>query len=168
MARSIEAAIRAAKRILEESPQEIPVDVEGLARAHGLRVDFQNFEDSLSGMFIREHGVIAVNTRHPRVRQRFTIAHELGHAILHAKQTALFVDDFDILRREHGHHNPKEMQANRFAAELLMPEESIRRLVKPKFDLYDEPYMGKLARMFDVSVQAFSTRLVTLSLAASI
>lgn len=168
MARSIEAAIRAAKRILKESPQELPIDVEALARLHGFRVDFQNFEDSLSGMFIREHGVIAVNKRHPRVRQRFTIAHELGHAILHARQTSLFVDDLDILRREHGQHNPKEMQANRFAAELLMPEERIRRLVEQKFDLYDEAYVAKLARLFDVSAQAFSTRLVTLGLAAPI
>lgn len=166
MARSIESAIGAAKRILKDYPQELPIDVEGLARAQGFRVDFQVFEDSLSGMFIREHAIIAVNKRHPRVRQRFTIAHELGHAVLHSQQTPLFVDDLQILRRERGHHNPQEMQANRFAAELLMPEEKIRHLVTAEFDLYDEAYIAQLARLFDVSAQAFSTRLLTLGLAS--
>jgi Zn-dependent peptidase ImmA (M78 family) len=163
MARSIEAAVRAAKKILKETPQKPPIDVEAIAAAFGLRVDYQFFEDSLSGMFVREHNIIAVNKRHARVRQRFTIAHELGHALLHAKQASLFVDDVQALRRD-GSHSLEEVEANRFAAELLMPEESVRQLVKQRYDLYDEAFMNQLARLFDVSSQAFSTRLVSLRL----
>ncbi|HEY1977752.1 MAG TPA: ImmA/IrrE family metallo-endopeptidase [Candidatus Baltobacteraceae bacterium] len=165
MGSAVEAAVRTAQRILKQNPQRLPIDVIAIAKAHGFSVDFEPFEDTLSGMFVREHRVIAVNKAHPRVRQRFTIAHELGHALLHAKSSPLFVDDTQIFHREQGRNSLREVQANRFAAELLMPEQDVRRVAGNHVELYNETLISQLARHFDVSSQAFSARLAALNLA---
>ena len=62
-----------------------PVPVEKLAKALGARVEYTPFDDELSGMaFVRDgKPVIGVNSNHHPNRQRFTIAHELAHVVLH-------------------------------------------------------------------------------------
>ena len=64
----------------------MPVNL--IARARGIDLVFEpqkSPEDDVSGFYFREgdRRVIGVNSTHPTVRQRFTIAHELGHAVLH-------------------------------------------------------------------------------------
>jgi len=59
-----------------------PVPVERVAELFSLKiVYYSKFPDSVSGAIIQEEGLnaIGVNSNHPKVRQRFTIAHELGH-----------------------------------------------------------------------------------------
>lgn len=62
---------------------EPPVPVEQLARNAGALISYQPFEaEDISGLLYRTAGtapVIGVNSNNPKVRQRFTIAHELGH-----------------------------------------------------------------------------------------
>jgi Zn-dependent peptidase ImmA (M78 family)/transcriptional regulator with XRE-family HTH domain len=62
------------------------------------------------------HKIIVVNDNVPNYRKRFTIAHELGHLIMHLPFSPILDPDRDV-----------ENEANRFSAEFLMPEIDIRR-----------------------------------------
>lgn len=65
-----------------------PVDAEAIADAEGIVIVRRRFEDGdVSGLLFRDgdHHVIGVNSAHPMARQRFTIAHELGHRALHPR-----------------------------------------------------------------------------------
>jgi Zn-dependent peptidase ImmA (M78 family) len=60
-----------------------PVPVEDLIRAPGIELRFPDLGSDVSGVLVRqpEGMVIGVNRRHAKTRQRFTAAHELGHAV---------------------------------------------------------------------------------------
>ena len=113
-----------------------PLAVEEIARARGIEVVFDPLEstEDMSGFYLRDgdRRVIGVNSAHPRVRQRFTIAHELGHALLHDVQ-GLHLDQAFKFRdsRSAMAVDPEEMDANAFAAALLMPEMKSGRQPKP-------------------------------------
>src|SRR5947209_4096592 len=75
--------------------KEAPVPVERLARLVGAHIYYEPFDGLVSGMIHRQAdgvSIIGVNSAHPISRQRFTIAHELGHLILH-KDERLHVDE---------------------------------------------------------------------------
>ncbi len=119
-----------------------PVDVEGLARALGVRVRRAWLDGQLSGMIERNTDgkyVITVNASDRHERQRFTIAHELGHYMLHRSLIGDGVDDDRAYRSTSGgkYHNlnigpRQETEANRFAANLLMPRELISKLKRDR------------------------------------
>lgn len=142
-----------------------PVPVEKLAQNLGIEVRFEDAEDDLSGALIREpegRVVIGVNSAHHPNRQRFTIAHEIGHFILH-KGISLHVDeDFRINLRD-GSVNEEEIEANAFAAELLMPSEFITKDAQ-RLGLIDQEALEKLARRYQVSARAMEIRLTNLGL----
>jgi len=80
-------------------------------------VPYPNFPDNISGTIVNQKGfmIIGVNSNHSIVRQRFTIAHELGHFLLGHELGEKIIDDvFD-------RPTDKEKDANEFAAQLLMP-----------------------------------------------
>ena len=58
-----------------------PVRIERIAKVHGIRIRYEPLDDELSGMifFKDNQAVIGVNAHHNPNRQRYTIAHELGH-----------------------------------------------------------------------------------------
>ena len=145
----------------------IPIDPVLLANREGIKVHNAKFSDeSLSGMIAKrgEARTLLVNQGEPPFRKRFTIAHELGHHFLHLAQDGEFVDNAVDLFRETGletESDPKkreEVQANIFAASLLMPEE----LVLQQFALH--PQLRDLARIFNVSEMAMGIRLARLGL----
>src|SRR4051812_22563300 len=120
-------AVRKAKDTLDRVGSKVPVDVEAAAKACGVRVVHQDLEDSVSGMLVIKdgHGVIGVNQNHHPNRRRFTIGHELGHYILHRRKAKVFVDASPVFFRDETSADGTETQevdANAFAAELLMPE----------------------------------------------
>lgn len=116
--------------------------------------------DSISGLIRKsENGKaeIYVNQLHPLTRQRFTIAHELGHLFLHLPDKEVnFVDE--ELYRETGNHSTQEVEANQFAGALLMPKDLVTQLWNRGQSV------GGLASMFDVSVTAMDIRLMNLGL----
>jgi Zn-dependent peptidase ImmA (M78 family) len=146
-----------------------PVPVELIAQARQIelvREPLKSDEDDVSGFYFREgeRRVIGVNSAHAPVRQRFTVAHELGHAVLHDEQ-GLHLDQAFRLRdrRSSMAVDADEIAANRFAAELLMPEHEVLELVSASgMDLNDETELLELARHFGVSPQAFTYRLANL------
>ena len=106
--------------------------------------------------------VVWVNGAQAVVRQRFTVAHELGHVVCgHGGDRAL-VDTPATLADE---HDPCEVQANAFAAELLAPREGVRALVTaPRPSLED---VVRVALTFGVSTAVALFRLRTLGLASA-
>jgi len=96
-------------------------------------------------------GFLFVNADDPIPRQRFSLAHELGHFLLHADQIRAELAQGRILALEHNPQNQekdpdyeaRERQANRFAAELLMPEKIIRAVFRHAFPNGVDPKTSK-------------------------
>src|SRR5438034_11370139 len=86
---------RAAQKVLDELRiNEAPIPIDEIAGKLGATLSYEPFEGKgdLSGMLVRDktRTVIGINSAHPLVRQRFSIAHEIGHLRLH--QGAIFID----------------------------------------------------------------------------
>jgi Zn-dependent peptidase ImmA (M78 family) len=121
----------------------------------------------LSGFLYRdaEQKIIGVNTQHAKVRQNFTVAHELAHLLLHDEERLHVDRDFSTVRMRNDVSSQgiddAEKEANLFAAELLMPEIFLRQdLAEHKaLDLYDDNLIPDLAGKYGVSVQALMFRL---------
>jgi Zn-dependent peptidase ImmA (M78 family) len=150
---------------------KIPVDVEAVAMRLGAAVVLDDMDDDVSGFLLREKSVatIAANKLHHPNRQRFTIAHECGHLLLHADQgDRLWLDKAYFFRDGSSSSGDRlaEIQANQFAAGLLMPEELVRGSLENQSTLSDIDIF-RLAIRFGVSEQAMTLRLVSLGLLES-
>jgi IrrE N-terminal-like domain len=139
----------------------LPVDPKAIARAAGADLQPILGSQGFSGYFERRDAqtgrpAIHFNPKDALVRQRFTIAHELGHMALGHDDAPR--DDPEMFRS--GVRSPIERHANQFAAELLMPESAVRRMIASgKFTSVEE-----LAAAFGVSGAAMSFRVGNLNL----
>jgi Zn-dependent peptidase ImmA (M78 family) len=167
-------AEREAVRLLGETGQQraLPVDVEAIARHLGAQIVAEHLDRTVSGMLYRDddHVVIGVNAAHPERRRRYTIAHELGHLVLH-KGRPLVVDHVRVNFRDANSSTAtdyEEIQANAFAAELLMPHDQVIANARPAFEgpesRSEAIVVRDLADGFDVSEQAMEYRLINLGL----
>lgn len=145
----------------------LPVPVEDVARRLGAAIDYEPYEGEVSGMLYRSdrHTLIGVNSRHAKTRQRFTIAHEIGHLYMH-KGTPMFIDRFMRVNRRDGASNVHEVEANSFAAELLMPRKLVAREVdralSKRRSISPTDLVVVLAKSFGVSTEAMQYRLTNL------
>lgn len=152
----------------EHGITKAPIPVELIAEKFGATVRFSPFDGELAGMLVRGDGhspVIGVNSLHHVNRQRFTIAHECGHLLLHKGDVHIDTSFRVNLRNKDSSkaNNPEEIEANRFAAELLMPYEMIMSdLEKYEIDMEDENQLKELADKYEVSVQALTHRITYL------
>jgi Zn-dependent peptidase ImmA (M78 family) len=103
-----------------------PIDVEAIARRLADVTD-KSFPIPIDGLCLdlkspgkRPKVWISKNQHH--VRRRFTLAHEIGHIVI-PWHSGSIVDDLEAPRRANGRYKIMEGEANRFAAELLMPTE---------------------------------------------
>jgi len=171
---------RTASEILRSNGcMTIPVDVEKVAQALGAQVHRRAFEDQVSGVLAiqQDEKHILINEAHHRNRQRFSIAHELGHLVLHdTKKDRLFIDTHLRVYQRVGapsssvYTSPgsvtspeEEREANWFAASLLMPRALLEQAAV-QHELTDEAGVAALATVFGVSEQAMSIRLQQLDL----
>lgn len=140
-----------------------PVSPREVAGALNVPVFQWDFPDEVSGILVLDTNAICIgfNQFHPSVRQRFTVAHELGH-LVYSGGRELFLDFteseavnpyLDDAQRE------LEVKANQFAADLLMP----RRWVVNDARAQDVDALV-LARRYEVSEQAMWFRLINLKL----
>lgn len=147
----------------------IPVDPVVLANHLGIKVNNAKFsEDNLSGLVAKRgnHIQILVNQSDQGYRKRFTIAHEIGHFLLHLQdKDGEFADhEADLFRMEPGEEvqatapRQREVEANRFAAALLMDEE----LVRSQWGKVGS--MKAMSRLFNVSESAMGYRIGSLGL----
>ena len=153
-----------AERVLNQfSSKTIPVVIEGIAVRLSAKIRKAPSKD-FSGLLIRKngHALIGINSGEASVRQRFTIAHEIGHLRLHPNQDT-FVDYRD--NKKDVMRTPKERHADMFAAALLMPRQSLvkdfRTIAK---DGFTEEEIELLARKYQVSDDAMRFRLLNLHL----
>ena len=96
----------------------------------------------------------------------YVLAHEIGHMLLHANEP-LIVDERGyalIGERREGQSSAREIEANSFAAALLMPASWVALALRDGIDFSDDGGIARLAREFDVSQQAMMYRLVNLGL----
>lgn len=145
-----------------------PVNVEAVAKGLGAKVVVEEMEGDVSGFLLLENNVatIAVNKRHHPNRQRFTIAHECGHLVLHKDQgDRLWLDKAYFYRDSNSSTGERlaEIQANLFAASLLMPEELVRSSLGGTRSISDTDVF-KLALRFGVSEQAMTLRLAAVGI----
>lgn len=146
-----------------------PVPVESIAGELGLTVEYTSLGAGISGLLVVSRGTatIGINKRDPRVRQRFTIAHEIGHFRLHARRSNdVFIDTEYTLFRDNRASRGEvrdEIQANLFAASLLMPASLLRRRIEQgEIDVADDVQVTSLAYAFEVSLSAMAYRLMRL------
>jgi len=136
----------------------LPVRVDEIARRMGAQVERRYGPDfPYSGYFQDARSsplgipLIEFNGADSFTRQRFTIAHELGHFVLgHGTSPRDYPTSFNA-----GTSDWRERQANQFAAEILMPADTVRNVVMRGYASTVE----ELASMFGVSTLAMGYRL---------
>ncbi len=164
-----------------------PVPIEHLAEKLGISIHYQVLGNDVSALLViknNQSNIIVNATQHAN-RQRFSIAHEIGHFHLHHSGDKagdrLFVDKkfafyqpskearLAIYARSESFSKPEEeREANEFAASLLMPAKLVRAFVKENpLDLSDESDLSQLASVFRVSEQAMSIRVQHLKLVSN-
>jgi Zn-dependent peptidase ImmA (M78 family) len=159
---------QAAELIRRGRVKKAPIPVEKLAGLLNAEVVLQPFSGEVSGIVHRNKdgtAVIGVNSSHPAQRQRFTIAHEIGHLLLHVDENLHVDKNFPIGLRSgvSGKSvDEKEIEANQFAASLLMPSDFIAHDLRPLIGKDVLIAIKKLAKKYGVSEQAMSIRLSTL------
>lgn len=158
-----------AKRLLQQSDAlALPVDLDQVVGYLGLSLDETPLENEYSGFLAVKEKTIVVNLRHPPARRRFTIAHEIGHYQLHrrSEDIPVFIDRTVYHRKEsaEGVDHLMEMQANAYAAGLLMPEALLDAYLEkhPTLDLEKPADIKALAEDFEVSRPAMEFRLKNL------
>lgn len=154
--------LQAARNRVADVPAP-PVAVERVLEKEAIRLIFEPFDDRASGVAYHDHStrVIGVNAAHSYRRQRFTIAHELGHLVLHDDQPLHVDRQVVIVGRRNGvvQRDAREQEADLFAAELLMPDALIIRDLDLLRDTTLEAFMRRMAARYEVSEQAMSIRL---------
>jgi Zn-dependent peptidase ImmA (M78 family) len=154
--------------------KEPPVPVEKIARAQGAIISYQPFDaEDISGLLYRSAEsapVIGVNSSNAKVRQRFTVAHELGHLLLHEGRDLIMERLVRVNFRDSTSStatDQEEIEANRFAAELLMPRALIERSLSVLLrgtSMTDLELVRRLATRFEVSQQSMEFRMASLGM----
>lgn len=141
----------------------LPVPVEDIAEdLLGLRIRPEAGMGGLSGALLPAQRLIRVNADEPPERRRFTVAHEIGHWVVHCADRRERAPIMCRVVARPG-ADPREREANVFAADLLMPAAAVRRRFT---DGGDDP--AGLAAAFAVSPEAMGWRLYNLGLVASV
>ncbi|MBI1812330.1 ImmA/IrrE family metallo-endopeptidase [Candidatus Peregrinibacteria bacterium] len=137
--------------------------VSKIASDHEVRIMEADLYE-MSGALRKEsdHWVIYVNRSDSQQRKLFTIAHELGHFFVHRDLCDEFVDSQFVARDNRERHTERELEANEFAGNLIMPELEVRERVSGNIT---EDTLLSLARSFGVSAIAMETRLRNLGYA---
>ena len=157
----------------------IPVPVETIAAEHGWTIPREQHQDQralCSGFAVAQddYRIIGVNRRISPRRQRYAIAHSLGHGSLHLTATRPIILCYSLLLDKSAagksHASPvEEAQARDFAMDLLMPETQLLRTLEeeaPHVTSRDQ-FIERLAKQFEVSNEAMGFRLIDLGVAAA-
>lgn len=149
-----------------------PVDLEKATASLGLVVIRQDTDVAVDGMLLRrdDQTVIGLNGARSPESQRFTLAHLIGHHQMHARRD-LILDG--VVRHEHRRldcipTDREEMEANRFAGALLMPEGPVRRMTAEADFRTAAQLVDLLAPRFEVNRAVMGYRLMSLGIVLDI
>ena len=168
-------AEKKAREVLQQhNVTKAPVPLDAIVKSLGIRVVEKPFDASgyqdVSGMLYRTDSetVVGLNEKHSETRRRFSLAHELGHYFLHKGE--VFVDaKVNFRNRLSGMGvDREEIEANSFAAELLMPSDLLSTEFYKLVDAHKSADHASpaeiLAARFKVSAEAMEFRLKNLGL----
>jgi Zn-dependent peptidase ImmA (M78 family) len=162
---------KAESTLRQTDTYRVPVAIEMVAQRLDLTMEAAALGEDVSGVLMvkGDRGAIGYNSTHARVRQRFTISHEIAHYLLHAKRSGkaqLFIDRHMTFRRDSSSStgaDRDEVEANQLGAALLMPKGLVQQEIrKNDLNLDDEEAISLLAKRFHVSPAAMSNRLMNL------
>lgn len=136
-----------------------PIDIEDLVTNYGLQVVEVDFDldpkfHNVAGLIDPKEKTIFVSNKDSETRKAFTIAHELGHWLLHQEKLQSEPEKYSILYRipiGTLNSDPVEKEANTFAANLLVP--------KHLLDKYKDLDVDTISRIFGVSPEVVGYRL---------
>lgn len=155
--------VEAAALRQEQGLEHGNVDLDALAERLKIEVVYAPSKASpIEGMYLRRGGraFALVNSERAATRQRFTLAHEIGHHVFARNAQEVEVVDLDYLREKKG----EERQVNLFASALLMDAHGVRAAVA---DLPFEDAIATVVRSYEVSVDTAAIRLSELDLAGA-
>lgn len=169
--RNTDPRTRAEEVVKTFGARAAPIPVDRIAKSLGAVLRFSPLDEELSGMiYIKDDiPIIGINSLHHPHRQRFTIAHEIGHLELHRNllTAEVHVDkEFPVLMR--GVKSALgtdriEIEANTFAAQLLIPKFLLEQSLGEKaFDIDDDSPLEALAKKFRVSKQMMEYRIANM------
>ena len=169
MPKEVEHISDITQKIIDDlKTKEFPIPIIKIMKELGFIVGQQELEDELSGYIVISEDItkkfgkdrmICVNSKDSLGHQRFTIAHELAHFLFdYSDEKAEFYNTY----RTDDVENEAEIRANRFAAELLMPEDEFLKQYKKMGN--DVQIVTKLAEYFQVSNRAIDRRFIELGL----
>jgi len=142
-----------------------PVPIFNIAEKCGITISFEPYVDgvkTLSSMYYNSKNIIGINSALSNEDQRFCCAHQIGHKYLHTKE--LYVDKIIKTNLKEGVMviNFKDVEANRFAIDLLIPPIFLEiKLQKIKCTTKQE-LIATCARVFKVSCDLMSCQLYNL------
>lgn len=147
---------------LERFRRAAPVQLTAMATALGIPVYISTMPPSISGLIEPDEQSssgfrIRINRHESAERQRFTLAHEIAHFILHRSLIGGGVVDDTMYRSALS--TRREVEANKLAAELCMPRHLINEERAKRKHLDEDSLVDELARLFKVSRQAMRIRL---------
>lgn len=158
---------KAVDLLKETNSFRVPVPIKSVIKALNIAINPYDLGGDVSGVLVidEDNFKIGYNSTESYVRQRFTLAHELGHFILHKNENQkVFVDTVTYMFRKANSRTKDykiEMEANKFAAAILMPS----ALLKEKMKILDDGFINdhdliiELAKLFKVSQIAMTFRL---------
>lgn len=149
------------------APDDEPVDdlVGAIEGGFGVDVAIQPLGEQFDGLAVATPNsrLILANVTPVYSRQRFTIAHELGHLLVGDDQQIHQDEDIDSATSKHGE---SEMRANAFAAAFLMPEDAMLRafaqVAGEASPAFGEADFCRVATAWHVSPSALAYRLKSL------
>lgn len=150
------------RRALERHLNEVPVKLGAIAKDLGVEVKLSSLPLNVSGQITKVDGryEIKINRHESRQRQRFTLAHELAHFLLHRD----VIDGMggqltdNVLYRS-GASEHIEYEANRLAAQIVMPEIALQNAFSKYGEHLSESTVELLAEQFGVSKAAMEIRM---------
>jgi Zn-dependent peptidase ImmA (M78 family) len=170
------SAEQAADKLLEKlNISEVPVPIDRVIKAMDASVVYERMGSEVSGMTYRhgERVIIGLNSAHSSRRQRFTAAHEIGHITLHPGRPLTIDSSIRVNFRDKVSSQAtdvEEIEANAFAAALLMPADAVVEVVQSLTGSgirSRDRLVGELARRFEVSPEAMGYRLINLGVASA-
>jgi len=148
-----------ATAIIQAHHTSFPVKVGAIAKAFGLIVKSSTLPGNISGEIKETDGqiVIRINRHDVKARQRFTLAHEISHFLLHRDLIGDGITDDALFRSKLP--SAIETEANSLAADILMPIHLLNINKKSKTDLKGEALYESLAQDFEVSLTSLKYQL---------